>query len=647
MYRYKKYFIIFLIYICCLFGCGKKETYDLQIEYNALVFADVTDYILGRQYYQGKEILLAGTKEGSVRLLWDGKKEEILMRNVPESLLNIETRWWLDSRGNPYVLYRDRVYLLNQEGEILFEVQADGAATSICESASGEIVLNISDTEKFVNGVAVLNTDTGEVGEIHWLKDITYCIAKGYAKDILIVDIRGICEYGLSDGSKEYYMEWSGTSYNPAEGAEDIKFVSDNQIEIYTGGDMTVTLSKINPEESGKTILTYKTTSISSKIKELIVRFNKENPDYYIVIEECPASQDLYTFREKVEIEIAAGHGPDMIDNLSVRNPYTLIEKGVLEELTFYIEESGMDREAYFPMVFQGFGVEEGVYGIGIGMSIHSWCADGSLFSEEEDFSLEHMLNVLEELNNDKIFMNGREAASLVYQWLRTSEDLYGMVDWETGKCDFSGEDFCRILELAERYGDREGKGTEGYIVNNVSMMDYSFFSSYDASIKDSGRVLTGYPGESGGMHEVTMDTLAINAASENKDGAWKFLCFLLQEEVQAELGRDFMHTRFPVNRQAFYTVGDELCGRHIGVTMRALDDPEWEIDAEEFTKEQLEDLNALFAKAVFFPWRTEEILSIIEEETALYFDGSKGMEETIAVIQNRVQLYLNEQAGR
>ena len=109
---------------------------------------------------------------------------------------------------------------------------------------------------------------------------------------------------------------------------------------------MTVTLSKVSLEESGKTILTYKTTSISSEIKELIVRFNKENPDYYIMIEECPASQDLYTFREKVEIEIAAGHGPDIIDDISVRNPYMLIEKGVIEELTPYIEREGIDREA-------------------------------------------------------------------------------------------------------------------------------------------------------------------------------------------------------------------------------------------------------------------------------------------------------------
>lgn len=638
---------LFLLALIFFSGCGKKETYDLQVEYNALVFSDMTGYRLGQQYYQGEEVLLEGTKEGDVRLLWDGRTEEILMRNIPERLLNIEAKWWLDSKGNPYVLYRDRVFRLNQSGEVMFETQVDGAVTGICESASGEIVLNINAVDKAVNGLAVWNMEAGTIGEIYWLQDITYCIAKGQAKDILIVDARGICDYGFSDGSKAYYIEWNGTSYHPAGGAEDIKFVSDNQIELYTAENMVVKLSKINPEESGKTILTYKTTGVSSEIKELIVRFNKENPNYYILIEECPASQDYDTFREKIEIEIAAGHGPDIIDDLSVRNPYTLIEKGVIEELTPYIEESGVERGAYFSMVFQGFGVGKGVYGIGIGAGIYSWCTDSSLFSSEEDFSLENMLNVLEVLEDDKIFMNGRDAESLVYYWLCTSEDLYGMVDWERGQCDFSGDIFRRILELAMRYGDSDGKGTAGYIANSVNMANYSFFASYDASIKSSGRALTGIPGERGGMHEITMHTLAVNATSENKNGVWEFLCFLLQEEIQAELGRDFMHMRFPVNRQAFYTVGGELCGQHIGVTMRALDDPEWEIAAEEFTEEQLEDLNALFDKAVFFPWRTQEILSIIEEETVLYFDGSKGLEETIAVIQNRVQLYLDEQAGR
>ena len=46
---------------------------------------------------------------------------------------------------------------------------------------------------------------------------------------------------------------------------------------------------------------------------------------------------------------------------------------------------------------------------------------------------------------------------------------------------------------------------------------------------------------------------------------------------------------------------------------------------------------------ARLLPVRTEPLLDIICEEAAYYFNGSKGVEETAEVIQNRVQLYLNE----
>lgn len=646
MKRKVKLFILLLV-VVFFAGCGKKEKYDLQVEYHALVFADVTGYYLGWQYYQGEEILLAGTREGEVRLLRDGRKEEILMRGVPESLLNVETRWWLDSQGNPYVLYRNKVFLLNEEGEVVSEAQADGTVTDICESAAGGIVLKINDTDKYRNGLAVFDTTTGMLGKIIWLKDIAICIARGYEKDILIVDEKGLYDYGLSDGSRQYYMEWRGSAFDPQSGAEDVKWISDNQIQLYVGNNMAVTLSKINPEESGKTILTYKTSGVSGEIKELIVQFNKENPDYYIVIEERQASEDRDTFLEKVEIEIAAGHGPDIFDNSSVENPYALVEKGAVAELSSYIEASGIDREDYFPAAFQGFQIEEGVYGIGIGMNIRSWCADGSIFSGEETFAFSHMMDILDKQEADKVFRNGRDSVSLVYDWLQSSADLYGMVDWETGSCDFSGDNFRRVLELAERYGDGEGKGAGGYICNWVDILNYGFYAGYDNGIKNSGRVLTGVCGDEAGVHSLGVHTIAVNAASDNKEGAWQFLCFLLQEEVQEKLGRDAAWFWFPTNRQAFSNAGSYWCEQYVGVRMTPAEDPEWELEAEWFTEAQLADLENLFDRAVFFPWKTREILAIIDEEAAFYFAGSKGMEETIDVIENRVQLYLDEQAGR
>ncbi|MDE5679910.1 MAG: hypothetical protein K2I01_05700, partial [Lachnospiraceae bacterium] len=42
-------------------------------------------------------------------------------------------------------------------------------------------------------------------------------------------------------------------------------------------------------------------------------------------------------------------------------------------------------------------------------------------------------------------------------------------------------------------------------------------------------------------------------------------------------------------------------------------------------------------------PYRTAQVVSIIEEEAALYFTGDKSIEEVSSIIENRVGLYLAE----
>ena len=52
--------------------------------------------------------------------------------------------------------------------------------------------------------------------------------------------------------------------------------------------------------------------------------------------------------------------------------------------------------------------------------------------------------------------------------------------------------------------------------------------------------------------------------------------------------------------------------------------------------KEALED-------ARYVPVRTQPILDIIYEEAAGFFAGAKSIDDTIKVINNRVQVYLDE----
>lgn len=633
--------LIIPIFLLC--SCSKQETTDIQPEYEALVFNNASDAVmdLGKQIYQGKEILLTGTLNGSVYLCREEEAPVLLRKDVPEEYVNPETVWWLDKDGRCFVLRGDRVILLDEDGKPENSAQAEGNIVDICQSASGEIVLLISKKDNFTFGLSVLHVEDNKADTPVWLKNSVNGISKGHNKDILLVDETGICEYSLSDNKKEYYMKWKGTSYTPSGMTEDIRFISDNQIEIYTAEKMLVILKKINLQDSEKKILTYRTTVASQEEKELIVRFNQENPDYYIRIVECSENMDFETFREKTSMEIAAGYGPDIIKEYSVKDIYALLQKGALEELTPYIDQSGLDREAYFPAAFQGWGVTKGCYGIAVGMGMTTWCIDEELFAEDGKWDIDSMLDTLESCTKETAFAVQYDSSSLLCTWLSGAEDLLGMIDWETGTCDFSGERWKRLLMNADRYGYREDKKENGVIAYYTRLTNYLFFSAYDNGMKSGKKVPVGQPGEDNGITSLSLDTLGMNAASKNKEGVWQFFQFMLQEEVQEKLGEARLG-KFPVHKQAFIDTGEKLCDTFEAFSLEQTADG-WEVSTNGLTRDQLASIEGWLEKAEYLPWRTAPILEIIEEETQMYFNGVKSMEEVTDIIENRVQLYLDE----
>ena len=57
---------------------------------------------------------------------------------------------------------------------------------------------------------------------------------------------------------------------------------------------------------------------------------------------------------------------------------------------------------------------------------------------------------------------------------------------------------------------------------------------------------------------------------------------------------------------------------------------------------EEVEELRRLIGLARP-AWQDEEVMNIIQEETAAYFHGQKSLETVTGLIDNRVGLYMNE----
>ena len=143
---------------------------------------------------------------------------------------------------------------------------------------------------------------------------------------------------------------------------------------------------------------------------------------------------------------------------------------------------------------------------------------------------------------------------------------------------------------------------------------------------------------------------LSINANSRQKQGAWEFIAWLLGEEGQQVLMRN---DGVPVSRKAFREKIDEdrevfenghpvWVGSSYLVRGKYVDEMR-EIKEEDITEEWIEAFIKAAEDARPLPVRTKPVLEVIREEAEDYFNGMKSLEEVISIMENRVQLYLNE----
>jgi multiple sugar transport system substrate-binding protein len=120
---------------------------------------------------------------------------------------------------------------------------------------------------------------------------------------------------------------------------------------------------------------------------------------------------------------------------------------------------------------------------------------------------------------------------------------------------------------------------------------------------------------------------VSINSRSQVKEEAWEFVKFLLAEDTQFYLSE----RNFAVNRKA-----DE---KRIAVFDEELEKynllGEDNIKAISYIKNSINKNRALGVP--------DELFNTIWNEIKIYLSGSRSIEETAKVIQNKVELYLNE----
>lgn len=661
-----------LLAFCCLGigGCGKGNDADnySDIFVETLQMPDVKstvntdnmmEYVyLGAQFFQGEKVQLWGERKtagGGIYLHREDGSKELLADGVSGLYLG-GNRWWLDREKRCFILGSDCIRRVNNDGSIAFKQEMESRPNSICQLEDGRILVLVWKNAGSY-GLAELDPESGDLKLIEnvdlnlWGNALITADENG----LVLLKQNGIWDVSLTDGAMNCRLSFEGTSYtlkadipggagdSGLQRKEDFRLLEDRGIELLwsDGRSEVLHLEQIS---QNKEVLVLRTILLDSMLSENIVKFNQENPDYYIIIEKQAFDDEDYdAFLRRTEIDLAAGKGADIIISNAVSDVSSLLEKEVFADLTPFMEASGLREEDFFPSAFSGWKDDNGTYGLRFISRVSNFWLDTAVIGEEAITDADDLVNRLLAYPGDGIFPHWGEIY-ILRTLLGCSENLCGMVDFENNTCSFEGELFVKMLETAKKYADNERN--ENAIEAGDSMEYRNFFAFNDSEFLSSkGRKAVGYLFDDGMYPKMEGDVIAINAKSDKKEGAWAFLNFLLGEEAQSNFCRDASrtidYTYFPVNRNAF----EKLCKFE---SKPSLTFPDGYVDSfgtqwANPTEERMAELRAVLENARSAPLHTEPVIKMIVEETQAYFSGDKSLAEVQQTLQNRVTLYLQE----
>ena len=629
---------------------------------------------LGTQFLAGEPVQIWSemTRDGADIYLYreDGSRE-LLLQGISVNYASVDSKFkcYLDREGNCFFYRTDFLMIDGRDqyvglivkmlptGDILYEnsLEPGFMINDICQMEDGRIYLLLYNDTMNEQVLEELDAETGRLLSESGLRLSFGAVRLGTENGSPAVagygiggGSGGIAAVDMEAQSTSGLLYFHGTSYGwhgdfGGLPLQDFRVLTDGSIEfLWTDrAGLNCFREVLRMEKVEKIPIVLRAIITDDWFSEQVALFNRENDKYHVILENCGYGNDLEDFRRLTSVQVGAGKGPDILCGQDLLQGYLegMLEKGALEVLNPYLEASGIREEDYFPLAFSAWRQGDQIYGVTPKIEAYYEEVDAELLGSSETPDIEGLADALLAWEEGGVYRRWMDSAGLLNTFLQGTENLWGMVDWENGSCDFDTPLFRKLLEAADRYGDDGRKEMEPEIVNKINLI--SFFS-FNGSVerKARGSVPSGVLFDDGcyGV-SVPQYTMAVNAASAHKEGAWEFISFLLGDQVQ---GVQKMYLP-PVKKESFdqwlewfvpYMSEERTEAGH---TMR----PAYygENTSEERRKEYkkaLEEIRPL-------PMGTSLILTIIGEEAAYYFDDSKSADEVISMINNRVQLYLNE----
>ena len=348
--------------------------------------------------------------------------------------------------------------------------------------------------------------------------------------------------------------------------------------------------------------------------------------------------------------------------------------EGKLADLYPYLDaDPKLDREDFFASALQGMELDGALISTGAGMSFETVIGASSLVGEKAGWTYDDFTAAWSALGLGTDAFDVYTTCEDVLDAC-LALDLDTFIDRKTASCDFTGENFRKLLYFTGNFRrdfDYDGHGwseadhSDLRIRREKQMLlekNLTCFRDVLACGCEFPEEITfiGYPtlGQAGSrMILSTFEpgiNLAMSASSETKDDAWQFLRTFFTEDYQESYW--YFPTNIHVfNRELEKTMETEeiLDGNGKPVYDRETGDPAIrsvgtmylsnfvQVDLYPLTESEAGKLVDLITESSKTGDPDEEICSIVKENVKCYYNGEASLEEAAARAQQAVSEYL------
>ena len=481
--------------------------------------------------------------------------------------------------------------------------------------------------------------------------------------------------YGWPRGASapERLLSWSGAGVDGTQAAA-LAFQEDGRgaVLLRNGNDWPVTFSLawLDPagEETGRAVLTFATLGMNSETRTRILEFNRTNSRYRIEVRdysEYDTAGDVQAGLTKLNTEILAGKMPDLLDVSDGLPLRQYAARGMLEDLWPFIEsDPDLGREAVMERVLEADEIDGKLCRVFPRFAIETAAGAPSVVGEKMGWTLEELKAALARLPAGCGVIGFQETAGSVLEAL-FSDSLDRFVDWEAGTAGFDSPEFRAILEFCGTFPARAGDQSEDLgdftrVARGEQMLAPVYLGDL-ASIQlyrhlfGGGATFVGYPDGAGSRFAVD-GGIALSSACKDKEGAWSFLRQALLPKEAGAYAFDFPVNRADFEKEAQKSMEVEYIKDENGYEVTGPDGKPIKagtsivvidgrfITLEPATQADYDQVMALYEAADSVTGRDENVWTIVQECAGAYFAGDQTAEDAARTIQNRVELYLNEQ---